>query len=322
MSLDRMGLVMEISVPIFALILLGAWLRKRKILSEEHLGGINWILFNLSLPALLLRAIAPQDFSSLFNPAIIVGALLPIAIIAGAYFLLAKLSGINRPLLGPFVAGTFWANSSYMGFPLAHSAFGEVGLVNAAMVNAFVMPAYLSGGIILYSLAGKKGGHFSWATLLKSIFNPVINSVILGLMLSAMVGLYGPIPIWMNTAAHQVDRILAPLGQMGLPLALLCVGASLRFEAIHGKWGPLCLSIVGKLVLIPTICYLIFQWGFPEVKKDALGVAVLITATPCSVASWIISRKMDVEPDFVSAQMVLSTMLSVVSLPLWLYVLL
>lgn len=321
MSLEKVGQVAEISLPIFALIFLGIWLRRRKILTEDHLGGINWILFNLSLPALLLKAIASQEFGRLYQPAIIVGCLSVIVLGMILYMVVATLIGVRRPLLGPFTVGVFWANASYIGFPLALNAFGEVGLIYAAIANTFVMPAYVSSGIIFYTFAGRRGGEFSLRSLLKSIFNPIINAVILGLMISLAVSYLGKPSGWLEVSAIQVGRVLAPLGEMGLPLALIAVGASLSFGSIKGKWFPLMLSVLGKLMVAPLICYIVIRTFFPESEKEALGVAVLISATPCAIASWVVSRKMNVEPEFVSAQMVISTTLSVFSIPFWLYVL-
>jgi predicted permease len=319
MNLDRMGQVIEISLPIFALIFLGMWLRKKKVLTSDQLGGINWILFNLSLPALLLRAIAPQDFSSLYQPAIIVGSLLPVSLCIIFFLCLSVPLGIHRPLKGPFVAGAVWANASYMGFPLALSAFGEKGLVYAAIANSFAMPSFIISGVLLYSFAGRKGVSFSWRELLKTVFNPVINAVILGLLISWVISIYGHPSEGIMVGVNLADRILEPLGQLGLPMALIAVGASLNFGAIDGKWGPLLLSIFGKLMITPLLGWLIVKYGFPECDREALGVAVLILGTPCAVASFVVSRKMNVEPEFVSAQMVLSTVLSVFSIPIWLY---
>ena len=321
MSIERVAQVIEISLTIFALIFIGVWLRKKKVLTPEQLGGINWILFNLSLPALLLRSIAPQDFSSLYQPAIIVGSLIPIVMSVVVFLGLSPLVRVRRPLKGPFVAGVFWANATYIGFPLAFNAFGETGLVNAAIVNAFVMPAFVTCGVLLYTFVGNEGESFSLRNLLKSIFNPIINSVVLGLLISWGVSTFGAPSGWSLRAVLQVDRVLEPLGQLGLPMALIAVGASLDFHSIRGKWMPLFLSVFGKLVLTPLACFLLIRWVFPNCEREALGVAVLIMATPCSVASFVVSRKMGVEPEFVSAQMVTSTMLSVISLPVWLYIL-
>ena len=53
-----------------------------------------------------------------------------------------------------------------------------------------------------------------------------------------------------------------------------------------------------------------------------MGVVVILAATPNAVASYVVSCQMGVEEGFVSSALVVSTALSVVTLPIWLYIVL
>jgi predicted permease len=60
----------------------------------------------------------------------------------------------------------------------------------------------------------------------------------------------------------------------------------------------------------------------PDAEVATRGICVLLTGTPNAVASYVISREIGVEEGFVAAMLVVSTALSVITIPVWLYILL
>ena len=144
MDLTRALDVLVICVPVFAVMGLGKLLERKGRLNEDHCGFINWLVYHFSLPALTFNAVARQRFDSFFDPALILMPLLSLLLIAGITMLITKLAGFKGGLAAAFVFGTFWANATYMGFPLCMNAFGLPGEANAAKVRRLVTPILIN----------------------------------------------------------------------------------------------------------------------------------------------------------------------------------
>ena len=75
-----------------------------------------------------------------------------------------------------------------------------------------------------------------------------------------------------------------------------------------------------KLIVHPLLTLLLILALCPNASATALGVAVILAGTPSAVAMYVISCQMGVERGFVSSMLVLSTALSVITIPIWVYV--
>lgn len=333
MDLQRALQVLRICLPVFALIGLGRLLSRRGpqargVLTEEHCAFVNWIVYNLALPALIFREVAALPFSRLLNGALWLAPLAGAVVISVLYALYARVRGLRGGLRAAVIFGTFWANTAYMGFPLVRSAFGGDGLGLAAVYNAIAFPAFVCMGQVLLTLcSGKAGGH--WLRKFRSAFvNPVVLAGIAGILVSLAADFRRTpegvlvLPGWLTAAFTVVDDFLKLLGSMGLPLALLMIGATLRLGEVRGRWEPLCATVLGKLVLCPLIVWLLLRLFYAGAAPIVVGVVVVLSAMPTAVASYVIARQAQVEESFVSAVLVVSTLASVVTVPVWLYVVL
>ncbi len=333
MDLARLLEVFEICLPVFAMIGIGRLLAWSGILTEDHRSAFNWILYHLALPALVFGEIVHQRFSDFFRAELLLALVgLPLAAIlltAALYVILAKLLGYRGAFAAAFVFGTFWANVTYLGFPLSRSAFGQAGLADAAVYNAFIMPAFIALAFLLIGAFGSSAGG-SWGRKLRMAFlNPVILAAFFGILLAALAEglLTGPdgalgIPAWAMAVLRILDRLLGLLGEMGLPVALLVIGGALQVRAIRTNLVALGLTVTAKLVLMPLVLFLLMDLAFEGAGGSVRGVAVLLAAMPNAVASYVVARQIGAEEGFVAAMLVMSTLLGIVTLPAWLYVVL
>ena len=106
---------------------------------------------------------------------------------------------------------------------------------------------------------------------------------------------------------------------MFLPLPLILVGSNLKMNEIHKDSLPFALAIFGKLMIASAVVFFVSSLLFPNMPSEARLAIVLLNAVPGAVASYIISDRLDVEADFVSSALVISTGLSVITIPFWLY---
>jgi predicted permease len=294
-------------------------------MTSDQLAFVNRLIYAVSLPALIYLGVAGQTLDRLMHPAIVIstmgGFLLAAAVFAALLFLL-RVPGDVR---APFVYGVFWANTAYLGFPLATSAFGMTeGLALAGVVNAFTMVGFNVLGYILIHLWHREKEGRGGRELARMMLSPIIVSAVGGVLTVVAVDLTGARPIMgqgivLPALLRIGEGFLKLVGGMGLPLALISVGASLRLHAVRGRLGLIGLTVAGKLILTPALTFALLTFFFPSAEPAARGVAVLLMATPASVASYVISRRHGVAPDFVATHLVLSTALSMITIPIWLY---
>ncbi len=317
--------VLVICMPVFAVMGIGKLLDVRGWMKAEHRVFINSLIYYLALPSLIFNAVAQQRFNQFLNPALLIPAAAGIIILTVIYTLIVKFNRYKGGFAAAVIFGTFWANVTYMGFPLARNAFGDEGLALAAVYNAFIMPSFIIMGFVLIALHSSQKGD-SWSAKLKQTFsNPILLAAFAGI-LAASAGeafrdesgavIMHPIAI---ASLRLCGSLLKLVGSMGLPLALITIGAALHLGKVKEHKWALAMVLTGKLILMPLITLLSARLFFPDAPKMTVAVAVLLGATPNAVASYVIACKTGADEGFVSSLLVLSTALSIVTIPAWLY---
>ena len=303
---------------------LGKILAIRKILTPEILAAINKLIVSFSLPAIIFVAIASQPFKGLFDIPIIVSTI-SASILSFVLLLFAgSFLGLKGKLLGAFIPSGFWGNMAYMGFPLAVNAFGAEGLEKAAVVNGFTMPLYVFFGSVILSIFSSKQVEPPLKMVFRILTNPIVLSCFVGLIAGALLDVSGlrephnQTPV-MLIISQIIVKTLKLTGSMGLPLALISVGASLNLVTLSQHKYLIAISTVTKLVVTPLITFGIIYFFYPEAGKISLGAAVLLMTMPTAFIYTVVSQGLDVEGEFTASVVVVSTLFSIVAVPVWLY---
>jgi predicted permease len=326
MDMSRLLDVLVVCLPVFAVMGLGKYLGHRGSFDTDRRTFVNWLVYNFALPALIFKGVASQRFASFGNPTL---TLLPLAVtlVVGLIGVgVAKLARFKGGFAAAFIYVTFWANVTYMGFPLCFNAFGQPGLDSAAVYNAFAMPFFFVVAFILIGFFGA-GGHVPFRQKVRHV---VLNPVILAAISGAILALIGEsfrdeagalqLPALLDGAIRLIASALQLVGGMGLPLALLSVGAALHWSDARRYAVPLAYSVGMKLIGFPLIALLMVRFGMPNADPADVGVLIVLGSTPCAVASYVVSCQIGVEEGFVSAMLVVSTVVSVITIPVWLYI--
>lgn len=319
---DKIFQIIEITLPVFSLIIIGKILIHKKFMSEEQKSFITKLTYRIALPILVFSAISKENISELLQPALFTATFGTVIISAIIFFILSKLLNLSGNLAAAFIFSSYWANTAYVGFPIAMNALGEKGLSQAAIINAFCVPLYIPLSLLIVNLMRRKEGHTQKINLMQILNNPIIKSILLGIVIS-MIRSILPKDLFNNPFINNSEKILYStldlIGSMGLPLALLAVGASIRLETVKSQFHLLSTVVLGKMVLAPAIAFIIIKYLFPESSQIVLGTAVIVLGTPQAVVSYVISKEEGIAEDFVSASLALTTLASIISLPIWLY---
>ena len=328
MESTRVITVLAICMPVFAVMGLGKILALTGRLKDEHCRFINWLVYMFSLPALIFSGVARQRFNSFLDPAVILAPLCALVIVLLLTLLIARINRYRGGFAAAFIFSTYWANAAYIGLPLSSNAFGEEGFGKAAIYNGLVVPFFILFSYLLIGLYGVGGKSFGLVKRIRQILlNPVMLSALAGIVTALVLERFRledsrlALPAPFLTAGTLAGAVLDMIGTMGLPLALLSIGASMKWQQARAHLGAIAWSVGCKLILLPLITLLLILIACPGAAPASTGVPVILAATPCAVASYVVSCQLGVERGFVSSLLVLSTALSVITLPIWIYIL-
>jgi malonate transporter len=291
--------VLQTIIPIFLLILLGFAMRRWFGLREDFWPQLDRLIYYIFFPALL--------FNSLSHFKIDVDAATPMLLVASLYITCGiGLGLLAKPLFhapSRVYSATFQASfrfNSYVGLAIAGGLHGQVGLAAIGLLMGFMVPLANVASVLM--LARHSESHW----LKEILLNPLIIATAGGIAFS-LLG-------W--SLPDMVGMTLGLLAQASLPMGLIAVGSGLRMQGMHSHPATLWYGVSVKLLLLPAIA-----WGLARVfglEGVYFHIAVLLAALPVSTVAYVLARRMGGDGDTIAAQIMLSTLLSALTLPLWL----
>jgi hypothetical protein len=291
---------LNITAPIFLVVLCGYMLRRIGLLDDGFIGMGSRLVFNFTLPILLFISIAtkPLTYGETLKAAI-VGVVVTLLIWALVEALARWLIQPRRDR-GVVVMGGFRSNLGIVGLAYCFNAYGETGVAAIAMYLAVVTTLF--NVLSVLTLSRKQGDVTSIAVTLKSIGrNPLIMSICLALLWS-LANL--PVPSVVQVTGNY-------FAAMTLPLALLCAGGSLSLRAFKDNMGKVWLATVAKLVLTPLIT--LFVGYMAGLRDMQLELIVLMSCAPTAAASYAMVRAMHGNDKLAASIIAITTLLSFAS---------
>jgi len=285
--------------PDFALILFGFLLRRHAGWEIQFWSGLEKLIYYFLFPALLFSTTARTafDFAS-------TGRMLQVSI--ATVFVGIALGWLARALFkGPpmiFESGvqTAFRFNSYIALALASRLDGDKGTSLMALIMGFAVP--LCNMAAVHALARKGGG------LLRELAkNPMLLATAAGMTFN-LLGL--PLP-------EIVGATLSRMANASIALGLIAVGAGLQLSGLHAAKGMAAYFLAVKLMALPAITLLLGRlMGLPTLQ---LQIVVAFAALPTASSAYVLAARMGGSGPFVAFLISAGTVLSVATMPLWLW---
>ena len=139
--------------------------------------------------------------------------------------------------------------------------------------------------------------------------NPIIIGIFLGLPFSL---LHVTFPIF-------VQKTINSIAQTATPVALIVIGASFEGRKAIKKIKPTIIATFIKLIGLGAVFMPLAVWlGF---RCQELMAILIMLASPTTVSSYIMAENMDNDGVLASSIIVLTTVLSSVTLTVWIFIL-
>ena len=292
--------VLQQAFVMLLLILLGAGCFRLKLLSKETVSEISGLVLKIVNPIVILLAYQREfkpDLVAHLGTAFLLSALSFAIAMAVVYLVIPAKEG-RETEIERFSA--LYSNCGFMGIPLVQAMFGYEGV--------FYLTAYITCFNVLVWSHGvmQMSGQYDLRSLLKVLRSPAIIAVAAGMLLFF---LRLEIPALLYSPLEMV-------GNLNTPLAMLVAGATIaqtNLPAVLKKPRVFYVSLL-RLVILPLLILVLFRFlpADPQVEQTIVAAA----AAPCAAICTMMSLTYGKNAAYASEIFGVSTLLSVLTMPL------
>ncbi|MFZ3152590.1 AEC family transporter [Pseudomonas sp.] len=298
----------SVTAPVFSMLFLGVALKRLGLIDAAFINTASALVFRGTLPTLLFLGIVNADLNTALQPALLlyfVLATLGCFLLAWGWAIL-RCPAADR---GIYTQGAFRGNNGIIGLALATSMYGDYGLSVGAVLGGVVILSYNSLSAIVLAIYSPQAKTDAWSLTKSILSNPLIIGVLAAIPFAAW---QIQLPAWLLTSGEY-------FAQMSLPLALICIGGTLTLESLRESSGMAISSSLMKVLWLPLLATLgAWLWGF----RDAdLAILFLYFASPTAAASFVMAKAVGGNHQLAAAIIVLTTLATVVTTNLGLFVL-
>ncbi len=290
-------------VPVFVIILLGLFLRHRRIIDAQFVSVSQKVVFMIALPALIFESIASTDPGEVFDGPLIAFALGGTLSVFFLTWLVGRQMIPNRQSLGAFIQGTYRSNFAIIGLPIIGSMFGAAGAAKGAIVLSLAMPLFNVLAVVILSVTAPRSGEIDFGAIVRNILkNPLIIASAAGIA-CALLRVRLPV-VAVKSIGYLTD--------ISVPLALIGIGGSFSAGSFREKLRLSLAATFLKILFYPAV--LVGLAALAGLRGGSLGVLFIFFASPTAVSSYIMAKAMDSDADLAGQIVMMTTLGSVLTI--------
>lgn len=298
-------MVLQQVFVIFLLIVIGAFVKRLKVVTDDVIREVGSLVLNVTLPAFLITSMNME-----FSPSVLKSSAIFIVISLSVYvfgILMVKpatwLLKVEGKAMDVYEYIILFSNFGYMGYPVIDLIYGSQGVFYAAIYNLpFSFLVWTHGVHVLKRHTDSAGINSK-----KFHINASLVAIVTGFILF-LLSVELPAPIF---------DALTLVGSMTTPLSMMFIGfilADSDFKQLTMDWKVYAFSIL-RLLIMPICVYLVLKtMGFEGLL---LGVPVVISAMPAAANSAVIAAQYGSDYQLASRAIFISTLLSIATIPLF-----
>lgn len=298
--------ILDTLLPLYLLISLGYIFRHRGFPTYDFWEGVEKMVYFVLFPALIFSNLARAEINPQLISQILIGVAIPTFLIGASQWLGLLNRRISRKTFSSMYQGAV-RNNTTIGLVIAGIIMPGHGVaVMALIMTIMVIINNITCVTVLthYGDASQRDTATQNKSMLRNIAsNPLILASVLGLVFNFL-------PVSLPDALHSAIYFL---GQTGLPLALLAVGAGLNLTTFMGKTFALSVSTVAKLALMPALIYLFAN--YLDLAPEDTAMLVLYGGLPTAMSSYVLSSQLGGDKETMAQIIALQTLLAAFTLP-------
>jgi hypothetical protein len=295
----------EVMMTLFALVVVGYIAGKLGYLGGDFDRQLSRLVINITCPALILSSAMTGELPDRqFILPLLLISIITYILLAGAGFLLPRYITRKKEEQGPIGFALMFGNVGFMGYPVVASIFGHEAVFYAAVLNVVNTFAVFTVGTIL--ITGKSNVES------KRFEKKVLYS-------TPMLAAY----LTMAIVALEIDNIpmaisqpLTMLGNITVPAALLIVGSSMSHLSFRTMLGnrTVYATTLFRLAILPICIH--FLMGVLGFSQFVVNINTLVIAMPVATYGTILCLKYEKDTTMITEVTFITTLLSMISIPL------
>lgn len=302
----------NVTMPIFLVMVIGWFLRQRGMLDEHFVSVANKFNFQVTLPFLVFKDLAAVDIKAVFDLQYVLFCALVTVVCFFVTWGGTKLFLKDQTMTGAFVQASFRSSAAVMGLAFIENIYGSSAMGPLMIIGA--VPLYNIFSVIVLTFEAEDDGNGRDVNRLKKaginiLKNPIIIAIALGLLAAYFQIDFPTI----------VDDTISNVARMATPLALIAMGSGFEGRKALTKIKPTIAAAFIKLVAQPMIFIpLAVAMGFTGEKL--IGILIMLAA-PSTPSCYIMAKNMKNDGVLTASIIVTTTLLAAFTLTGWIFVL-
>lgn len=300
--------VFVIIAPLFLIIFVTALLRHIDFISGDWTSSLNQFVLKIGLPSLVFISLAQTNITFGNELQLIAINFSFLVAILALSFGVGHIFRLKKHVHNTVIICLMFSNVAYLGIPLLTQVFDQTVLPQLSIIIAVYLFTLFGIGVGYLELTR----HTSTPSLLKIVSkilftNPILIAVFAGIIVNIF-----------NISLPSI--IVSALDMITLsvtPVVLVIIGVFIGRSTLGSlnDWYPVVAFSLATVLLLP----LIFYYGllFFRVDPDMHTLSVLEAAMPLGITPFALAKKYNLDRDFIARSIVLSTILSIITLPFW-----
>lgn len=298
---------LNVTVPVFAMMVLGYVLRRARIINEEYVKCSNRLTFRVLLPVMLFNSMRTSDFYGTFDLGFLLFCLIFLILYPFTVWLVASRFIRDRKKLGSFVQGTFRGNTAVIGVSVAQNIYGaNLGPIPLMLALAMFLYNVISVVILTCSGSAQTNSRQQAAAVCRGI---ATNQIIWGILLGVVCALGG------IKFPAVLDKTLTNLGGVASVVSLIAAGGGFSIESFRSDAKIIFSAAVTKLFVMPLAALgLGYLCGFRGITLFSL---LVMSGVSTATTSAVMARELNCDENLAINILAVTTLCAAGSLTLW-----
>lgn len=311
-EMDDLIYSMNVTVPIFLVMVIGYVLRRIGMLNDSFVAVANRFNFKVTLPCMLFLDIAGVSIREVFDIKYVLFCAAVSTICFWGIWGGAKLLVKERSVRGAFVQASFRGSAAVMGLAFIQNIYGSSAMGPLMIISA--VPLYNIFSVVVLTFEADDAADIDKKTKIKQAAvnicrNPIILAI-LGGVLAAFLEIELPVVI---------HKTVSSVAQLATPLALITIGAGFEGKKALAKMKPTIAASLLKLVVQPLI-FLPFAVRLGFTGEKIIAILVML-ASPTTPSCYIMAKNMHGDEILTASVVVATTLLAAFTLTGWIFLL-
>ncbi len=314
-----------LQVGIFFLLMLPGIIMKKCRLSTDGFGkGVSSLVLYIAQPALIFLAyLRPYDKDIFINClwVLLLSVLAHTIFVLAALLLFRRAEDSKRRMLR---MATIFSNAAFLGIPLIDAILGAEATLYASIYNITFNLVLWSLGVFLCTAGKDMTGdgipddasitrRLMLRSLLKALLHPVTLAAALGLLFF-FFPIEGSLPEILYDTLSMLKSLVAPLSMIVIGLRL----ADMKWKGTL-RDGHMYLFLCLRHLILPLAVFgamrALALLGMP-LNEDVFLVILIMASAPAASSSTMFAERFDGNAPYASRLVTISTLLSILTMPL------